>query len=301
VRITVVLNKSAGTLMGMDADATAARIGEAFRAAGHETNVLTTLGRDVPRVLKQACEADMDAVVVGGGDGTIATAAHHMVGKDMALGILPLGTMNLLAKDLRIPSDLDEAAHGLAHGSIRTIDACDVNGRVYLNNAVLGLYPRMVEERERQRGVHHLRKWPAMGIAAVEVLWRYPQLRVEIEKDGERWSVTTPVLAVANNVYDESFGKFFHRERLDAGVMGVYVAKHRSRLGLTFLMLRTVTGGWQKDQEVEVFTATEITVHSRRRRIRVATDGEVLRLKPPLRFRIRPHALKILAPAGNET
>jgi diacylglycerol kinase family enzyme len=297
VRITVVLNSSAGTLMGMSIERARDRIRDRFVAGGHETTVHVAAGAAIPGELARASEGGADAVVVGGGDGTIATAAHHMVGRNVAMGVLPLGTMNLLAKDLGMPMDLDAAVDALATGRIRPIDVCEVNGHVFLNNAVLGLYPRMVEERERQRGVHNLRKWPAMVVATAQVLWNYRRLHVEIEVDGSTRTIRTPILAVANNVYDDGLGVFMKRSRLDAGVMGVYVARHPSPIGLVTLMVRLFIGGWQRDAQLETFVARELTVRARRRRIRVANDGELLRLRPPLHFRIHPGALRMLVPA----
>lgn len=296
MRIRVVLNSSAGTLMGMSIEEASDRIRDRFVAGGHEATVHVARGPDLPGVLAEACRGDSDAVVVGGGDGTIATAAHHLVGREVAMGVLPLGTMNLLAKDLAMPTDLDAAVDALSTGRIRAIDVCEVNGHVFLNNAVLGLYPRMVEERERQRGVHHLRKWPAMAVAAAEVLWSYRRLEVEIEVDGRRRTIRTPILAVANNVYDDALGVFMKRSRLDAGEMAVYVAKHQSPIGLVLLMMRLFIGGWQRDAQLDALVVREVTVRARRRRIRVANDGEVLRLRPPLHFRIRPGALRMLVP-----
>jgi diacylglycerol kinase family enzyme len=297
VRITVVLNSSAGTLMGMSVEEARDRIRDGFVAGGHDATVHVAAGADIPGELARASEGGADAVVVGGGDGTIATAARHLVGRDIAMGVLPLGTMNLLARDLAMPMELDAAVNALAAGRIRAIDVCDVNGHVFLNNAVLGLYPRMVEERERQRGVNNLRKWPAMVVAAAEVLWSYRRLHVEIEVDGSTRTIRTPILAVANNVYDEGLGVFMKRGRLDAGEMGVYVANHTSPIGLVTLMVRLFIGGWQRDTQLETFVVRELTVRARRRRIRVAIDGEVLRLRPPLHFRIRPGALRMLVPA----
>jgi diacylglycerol kinase family enzyme len=296
VRLKVILNASAGTLMDMQIDEAAERVRSRFAAGGSDAEVRIVKGSDLPATLAEVCRGDCDAVVVGGGDGTIAAAAHHLVGRDIALGVLPLGTMNLLAKDLAMPADLDAAVDALAAGEIRAIDACEVNGHIFLNNAVMGLYPRMVEERERQRGVHHMRKWPAMAVAAAEVLWSYRRLRVELETDGVKRTIDTPVLAVANNVYDDGLGVFMHRSRLDRGEMAVYVAKHQSPVGLVLLMARLFIGGWQRDAHLETFVVKELTVRAQRRRIRVANDGEVLRLRPPLHFRVRPGALKVLVP-----
>ncbi len=297
MRIDVVLNSSAGSLLGTPMEEHVATIETAFEAAGHRVLCVHAPAADIRSAIEKASHGNADAIIVGGGDGTIATAVHVLAGTQKILGVLPLGTMNLLARDLGLPLLLSEAVAALADGTVDSIDVAEVNGLPFLNNSVIGFYARMVQERERQRGVNNLRKWPAMIVAGFKTLANPPLMEVVLElEDGVR-RVRTPVLAVANNVYDEGFGPILHRSQLSAGTLAIYVAKHRTRTRLIRLGLGFLTGLWLRDPELEVHLARECTVYSRRSTLRIANDGEVQRLTTPLHYRIRPGALRVLRPA----
>lgn len=299
LKLAVILNEAAGTLLGSPVERTVTDLATWFAEDGVGALVEAVPGRDLEAAIRRAIASDAEAVVIGGGDGTVLTAAALLLGTGKALGLLPLGTMNLLARDLGMPPDLREAVTALAHGQIRHIDVAEVNGRVFLNNAVLGLYPSLVRARERQRGVPGWRKWPAMASAVFKALRYHNLIEVSVDLGQGPRRVTTPALAVVNNLYrDGPESGFLGRPALDHGVLGVYLANHRTRFGLIRLMARLALGGWQSDAELDCLTMTELTVTTHvRHHLRVAADGEVLRLAPPLIFRIRPHALPVLAPA----
>ncbi len=293
----MVLNESAGTLLRTPLAWLAADIRDRFAEAGVEALVVTAASKTVEAAIRRAVASDVRAVVIGGGDGTVATAAGLLLGTGKALGVLPLGTMNLLARDLGMPVDLPSAVAVLARGHIRRIDVAEVNGRIFLNNSLIGLFPSLVRARERQRGVPGWRLWPAMFSAVYKALRYYNLLDVSIDFGSGGRLVRIPALAVVNNAYSDRGAGFLGRPLLDEGRLGVYLATHRTRLGLVRLMAGLVLGGWQGDAELEALTVTELTVSSHRRRLRVANDGEVMRLTPPLIYRIRPQALPVLVPA----
>jgi diacylglycerol kinase family enzyme len=299
MKLAVVLNEAAGTLLGTPIGRAVAEIEGRFAAAGVEARVRAARGSAVESEIRAALASTADAVVIGGGDGTVATAAGLLLGTGKALGLLPLGTMNLLARDLGMPNTLRDAIKVLALGHTRTIDVAEINGRVFLNNSVLGLFPTMVRARERQRGISGWRKWLGIGSAVVKSLRYYNLIEVTVDLGHGPRLVQTPALAVVNNVYhDRPDASFLDRPTLDDGRLAVYLANHRTRLGLIRLMVGLALGGWQRDAELESLTVTELTVTGHRRhRLRVAIDGEVARLTPPLIYRIRPKALTVLAPA----
>lgn len=296
-KTAIILNRSAGTLAGQPIDDTVAAIRSAFERHGAEVSLTAVEPADCASEIRKAIDSDAELVIVGGGDGTIHTAVNMILPTGKILGILPLGTMNLLARDLKTPLDLDEAYEALAAGEVSSIDVAEVNGEVYLNSSVLGFYPQVVQEREEKRKRHRLLKWPAMALAMVRTIRRLPLLDVRIDwGDGPR-RVRTPILVVSNNPFDGEAGSMLlRRDRLDSGKLGVYVARQRDPWGLLRLMGRTVLGTWQQDEELETLTATQLTVHSRRRRLKMVNDGEILQMEPPLNYRIRHKALKVLLP-----
>jgi diacylglycerol kinase family enzyme len=247
--------------------------------------------------LEDAIARGAEAVVVGGGDGTIAAAAARLAETGIALGILPLGTMNLLARDLGIPLELEAAAEALAHGVIRAIDVGEVNGHVFLCNSVIGSPSWLGRHRERQRGRASLRTRLAFAIAALRAEWRHPPMRLRVTLDGQRpVRLWTRALAVANNRYAEGIGLVMTRTRLDGGHLTLYVAR---RYGLWWWVRGAVgmlLGTWRGGRLVHERAARAVTIGSPRTALRVMNDGEALLLAPPLAYRVRPGALRVIAP-----
>ncbi|WP_043363314.1 diacylglycerol kinase family protein [Belnapia sp. F-4-1] len=294
-KVAVVINARSGGLLGRER--AAEEVAERLAAAGLAPSILHEAEEpDLGRRLDQAVALGMDAVVVGGGDGTIAAAAQRLVGTGIALGILPLGTMNMLAKDLGIPLGLEAAAEALAHGEVRAIDVAAVNGHVFLCLSVLGLPTAIGRHRERHRGTGGQVR---LMLAALRTMLRYRPMRLRLALDG---TVEQPVflraLAVANNAYAEGFGAFFSRTRLDRGELFLYQAREFGPWWIARMLAAMALGRWRRRPELDERPAQEIIIHSRRRSLRVMNDGEALLLAPPLRYAIQPGALRVVVPAA---
>ena len=298
MKVAVVLNQSAGTLMGMPIEEAEEAVRHAFRQNGAEVDVVATQAAGCGQAVERAAASDAEVVVVGGGDGTILTGANAAMKAGKTLGVLPLGTMNLLARDLNTPMDWPDAVHAVAAGDIRAIDVGEVNGEVFLNASVLGLYPRIIDERVQQQRRLGLRKWPAMALAMGKALRDFPVLDVHVDFGQGPQRVRTPVLAVSNNPYAEGYGPVLRRTALDTGAFGIYLARHRDPWSMLRLIARMGLGTWQSDGALETLSATTLTVHSRRRSLRLANDGEVRRFTPPLTYRMRAGGLRMLLPKG---
>lgn len=296
MKVAVVLNRSAGTLMGMPIAEAQDAVRHAFQANGAEVEVVATQASECSHAVEKAAASDAEVLVVGGGDGTILTGANAAMKAGKALGVLPLGTMNLLARDLNTPMGWPDAVHAVAAGSIRPIDVGEVNGELFLNASVLGLYPKIIQERVDHQKRYGLRKWPAMALAMGKALHDLPILDVEVDFGQGPRRVRTPVLAVSNNPYADGYGPVLRRTTLESGKFGIYLAKRRDPWGVLRLIARMAWGTWQSDEALETLTATELTVHSRRRRLRVANDGEVRHFTPPLTYRMRAGGLRMLLP-----
>lgn len=297
MRLAIVLNSSAGTLLNLDQQQVMADIRAAFTQAGHVVECVCVPGKDVEATIDKAARSDADVLVVGGGDGTIKTGAKAALAHGKAFGVLPLGTMNLLARDLGLPLELAPAIEALADAELAPMDVAYINGEPFLNNAVIGLYARMVHERENMRRRRGWRKWPAMAWALVKTIADNQRLTVTLSLDGGRVErFDTPMLAVANNAYVEGYGPVPHRERLDAGHLSLYVGRHQTRWQLVLLFLRALRSRWGNDPDLIVHHVHSATVHASGRHLRVAVDGELERRGTPLRFTIDPKRLQIWRP-----
>jgi diacylglycerol kinase family enzyme len=247
--------------------------------------------------LARAKAGEIGAVAVGGGDGSIRTVAGVLAGTDVPLGILPLGTLNHFAKDLGIPLHLDEAARVIANGEIRAIDLAEVNGEIFINNSSIGIYPYIVLDRERRRAHHKLAKWMAMVPAIFRVLKHFPRRRLALSAEGWTRPYRTPCLLIGNNEYGVEFLTLGRRHHLDKGELSVYVVKQRRPFGFFWMICRMCFGKVSEARDIETFRLKDVQVRSKTSRLPVALDGEVEMMHPPLQYRSRPRALRVIAPA----
>jgi diacylglycerol kinase family enzyme len=243
--------------------------------------------------------------VAGGGDGTINAVASVIAGSNIPLGVLPLGTLNHFAKDLGVPLELDAAIDCIVHGEHTAVDIGEVNDRVFINNSSLGIYPYIVRDREMQQRRFGRGKWLAFARAMLAALRHYSLLHVcmklDSNDDKDMLDRRTPFVFIGNNEYlTEGFG-IGTRSRLDAGQLSIYVAQRTGRLGLFRLALRALFGRLRQAKDFHALSTTELTVITRRSRLRVATDGEVTVMETPLHYRIRPGALRVIVPGKNTT
>ena len=235
-------------------------------------------------------------VVAGGGDGTMNTAAAALAGGDVALGVLPLGTLNHFAKDLHIPLALEAAVDNILGGQTRSVDVGVVNDRVFVNNSSLGLYPEIVIDRDRQQRRLGRGKWQAFARATLATLRRYPFLDVRLEVDGTGHRRRTPFVFVGNNKYSIDGLSVGERERLDAGCLSLYVAQQPGRLSLLGFALRALVGRLRQAQDFDALLTSDLVVETHRRHLPVAVDGEVMLLETPLAYRVRPGSLRVIVP-----
>jgi len=298
VKIEVIINASSGAGNGA---AVQQRLAEAFKAIGADARIsLAGDGVEIVKLAQNAARSDAEGVVAGGGDGTINSVAAAIVDSDKTLGVLPFGTMNHFAKDLNIPLDLEAAIETIVAGHAVTVDVGDVNGRIFLNNSSLGLYPRIIREREKQQRLGW-GKWPAYIWAALAVLRRYPFLEIRLSVDGKELTGRTPFVFVGNNEYEMERLNIGSRACLDKGELSLYTTNGTGRLGLIRLALRALLGGLRQERDFLAFTTKDISIGTQHKRVRVALDGEVTIMEPPLHFRVRPGALRVLAPANDQT
>ena len=250
-------------------------------------------------VLRAAASSEADILVAGGGDGTVSAVAAAAVESGKILGVLPLGTLNHFSKDLKIPQEIQGAVRVIDEGFERSIDLAQVNGRYFINNSSIGLYPRLVKGRERGQRLGHGKWW-----AAVWALLRLPRWSpfqtVNLEFEGNRLARKTPFVFVGNNTYEMELYNIGTRARLDEGRLSVYLLRRSGRTGLFLLILRTIVGGLRQSENFEEFHTGRVTIETDRRNVLVAMDGEVATIEPPLEYRIHPGKLRVLAPRDKE-
>jgi YegS/Rv2252/BmrU family lipid kinase len=300
--IAVVVNAGAGQGNGREQ---ADKVVDAFAGVGYAAQVsLARDGAQVDAAVKAALDGGARLLVAGGGDGTINAVAsallRHPRAAEVELGVLPLGTLNHFAKDLKIPLELEKAAAVAAQGRAIAVDVGEVNERIFLNNSSIGLYPEIVHEREREQARLGRGKWSAFAWAALSALRRYSFHTVTLQAEGREVSRSTPFIFVGNNDYDLSGIDIGERPCLDKGELCVWVAHHTGRLGLLWFAVAALLGLLDRVHGLDHLRTPALTIASHDARLRVSTDGEVNELDTPLRYRSRPGALRVRVPAAQE-
>jgi diacylglycerol kinase family enzyme len=299
-RACVLLNSHSGTLQRFGVEQTAHRITAACETNGIDATIAVVPGSSIAHALRRAVKRDgvrsgFDMVIVGGGDGTLSAAASVLAGGDLPLGILPLGTFNHFARDLEIPLELEAAIELIGRGHVQSVDVGEVNGRVFINNSSLGIYPHLVAVRDRvhRRG---LTKWGAAGLAFVRVLWRLPRPKLRVRASAWKLEQRTPCLFIGNNRYHLDAFAVARRPRLVDGALWLYIANRHSRLALLELAVRAFLGRLDPVRDFTLTRIETVEVTSRRHRLRVALDGESVTVETPLHYRTLPRALRVIVP-----
>ncbi|WP_193334873.1 diacylglycerol/lipid kinase family protein [Devosia beringensis] len=292
-----VLNRDGGTLRTMDMDALCARARATFARQGHSLDCRIVRGEDVAAELRRvAASPGVDAMLAGGGDGTVSTAAGIAYEAGMALGVLPAGTMNLFARALKMPLELDAALEALAAGALGAVDVATANDRLFVHQFGVGIHARLVRIREGM--VYHSRigKMLASLRAVAGVVIRPPVFDVEMVTATGVVRRRVAGIAISNNRVGD--GHIPHADRLDAGVLGVYVAAPMSPGELLGLVAGIFLGTWRASRMISESEVVAVTLQfpKRKRGAQAVIDGELVALAPRVELAIHPHAMRVILP-----
>ncbi len=296
----ILINRQSGTVRSMGEDAVRALVAEAWQGEAAPQLFLID-GSEVDATVRLLIgQRAITRLIVGGGDGTITSVAGLLAGTGIALGLLPLGTMNLMANALGISADPAEALRQL-HGAVVTrIDAARAGDELFLHHVSFGIQPRMVRFREKLGYSSRLTKMLAGVRAMAAVLLKPQSQRLRLTLDGRVLEVKAPAVLVSNNVYANS--AWLKQATLDQGVLGVYIVKPMPALSYLRLALDLLRGRWRDTLNVQEERARIVTIEHRRRfgrrakSIRATIDGELRLLPLPLTVTSEPAALDVLVP-----
>ncbi len=298
-RIPVLINRQGGTAAGRGA-ALADEVRAAFAEAGMEVDLELLDADDLGNAVER--RTGISLIVIGGGDGTLGCAARVLIERreDVALGILPLGTRNHLARELGIPLDLAGAAAVIASGVRRQIDVARAGKQIFLNNASVGLYPEMVRARDDTQRRHKVAKWLAALAASATTLRRARHHRLRLTSAGHDREIVTPMLFVGNNHYEIEEGHPGKRSALDDGLLSVFAIGPSHRFALIGFAIRALLRRVHRERDfVAIGDVPELEIGGPSRSVEIALDGEVMELALPLKLRIDALALTVIAPASS--
>ena len=297
--ILLLNNASGGNQRGLVAREVCQMVEGIFRQAGHEiSSVLVPPGK-VDQALADALAAKPDVVIAAGGDGTVSAAARVLGGTGIALGILPMGTFNLAARDLGVPLEIEAAARFLTTAEMVAVDVLDVSGRACLCTTILGFYPEYAGIFEtRDHGGHWWKKTFKLLTGLRTTFMKFRPLRLAWSGDGGSGQARTKFSAFVPGRYEESAGLIPARTDFTSGKMSAYIGTHRTAASAFRGILDYAMGRHEQNPELQVLSATRMTLTaSNRRSCSVMLDGEILRLPFPIELRLRPAHLKVLTSA----
>ncbi|PPJ47197.1 diacylglycerol kinase family lipid kinase [Rhizobium sp. KAs_5_22] len=299
MKLKAVFNRDGGTFKTTDMEAYCARAEEIFRAAGHDISFSVVAGRDVVERLEAAArEEGIDALIAGGGDGTISAAAGIAWRAGIPLGVVPAGTMNLFARSLKLPLDINAVLETLAQGRVQAVDIATVNGRPFVHQFSAGLHARLVRMRNAMNFASRLGKMRASTRAAFGVMLRPSRFEVifDIDHDGRNEHRVVSAISVSNNPFGEN--PLFFADDLTTGKLGVYLADSLKPIGVAKLAFDILRGRLKDNEAVSATTAEVVRLHFPKRRhgALCVIDGELIRMPRNVEIRLHPGELKVLVP-----
>ena len=297
----VVLNAASGH---KDTDAERQVLADVFTDAGRAFEFLQFDDpASIARVSAKAVALAQDkggVVVAAGGDGTINAVAAAVLRSGCPFGVLPQGTFNYFGRTHAIPQDARAAACALLGASVSPVTVGQVNGRVFLVNASLGLYPQLLEDREAWKQQFGRSRMVAFASGLVTLLKARGQLKLDIELAGQTSALRTPTLFIGNNYLqlsqvgiDEA-----HAQAVNRGALTGIAVRPIGTLALLGLLARGVIGRLGDADNINSFSFRKLKVTMRGKRlVKVATDGEITWMTPPLIFEVADTPLLLMVPA----
>jgi len=293
MRAIAILNAKAGLVL-QHGEAIADTVRDAFRACGHSIDVTCVAPDKIEAAIdKASARADIDTLIIGGGDGTQNLAAGKLAGKGIALGVLPFGTVNLLGRDLGIPLEIEDAVKALAAAAPTRIDLGEVNGRLFHSLLGLGFFARLAGERQNARHQFPFARSVAFVVALARAVSRIGAMEIAFDAKERRITRRSSAILITNNSYREQPIK---RARLDEGLLEINVVRGARQATLLRAGFDLVAGRWRRGDSTEQIAVREIAITARRSKIHASLDGEDVMLDTPLKLRVRPQALTVLKP-----
>ena len=298
MKAVVLLNDAAGSLTALDVAEAQRQIAQRFAAAGAQVDVRFVAPRYLRPLAQEAARgAEFDTIFAGGGDGTLNTIANVVADSGKTFGVLPLGTHNHFAKDLRIPLNLDAAIPALAGGRTIEIPVAEVNAQLFLNFSAIGLHPEIILDRESQRSEKGRGKWHAMAVAMLRKLKSPPVQKLALSARGRTISHRTPSVIICNNPHQMEVFGVKNASIPERGLLNIYITTRTRRRTLIWQMFRAAAGAIDdKTPHFQAMALPELRIDSRRKLIPVSIDGEVMDLSPPLVYRVRERPMKVIVP-----
>lgn len=300
MNLVAIFNRDGGTFRTTDMEAYCQHAESVFRAAGHDIDCRLVSGKDIVEEMEKVADEDgVDALIAGGGDGTISAAAGIAWKHGITLGVVPAGTMNLFARSLKLPLDIHGVIETLAHGKVERVDIASANGRPFVHQFSAGLHERMVRYRDQMEFASQLGKIKASVRAAINVMLNPPAFDVEYTVNGQTQRRKVSAISVSNNEFGQS--ALMVADSVSGGHLGFYLADPLSSSGVAKLAVDILRGKLKDNAAVTATTTPELELHfpKNRRHVHCVIDGELLDIDRDIELKLHSGELKVLVAADN--
>jgi diacylglycerol kinase family enzyme len=250
----------------------------------------------IEQVFKDLNEQAYDAILVGGGDGTVMTAAQALAGKETPLAILALGTFNVLAKHLGYPDELSELLKIIKNNKTKKIDYVSLNDKIFLNHCWIGFYTKIMQQREKHKLILKRSRFLKLLFNGLIFFKNTPIYQIEMNVNNETLLFKTPLVFIGNNAHDTTIFDFGDRKSLSTGLLSVNVLNCKSRWDLIKAMAAIMTNRFQQSHYLTQFSTDQLTINVTNKMINVVIDGELVKLDTPLEFVVHQKQLTMITP-----
>lgn len=293
MKTLVLINEKSGAVGRIGVDAIK-DIAETIAAEIADLEIEIVHGEAMALIEAARQAKNYDVIAAAGGDGTQAAIAGALLNSDTALLPLPCGTMNMLCKDLGIPTDIEEALRAGIHGNPTPIDACLVNDRVFLNNVVFGAYAEMAEAREELRDAETLNDVSYGLVSAAGALFHADAIKFHIALDGDHQNIKTNTIIVSNNAITHAENLTPGREQLDAGELFVYLTKSQHGGDFAGILANFLAGDPESADAIDLRRAKRCRVGANGATFAYSVDGDPVKATESVLLEIKPRALKVM-------
>ncbi|KTD06392.1 Diacylglycerol kinase [Legionella gratiana] len=280
--IAVIINKMANN------PAKAILYLDGLKDANISYTLYETTPKKLPTTIKK-CISEHKIILIGGGDGTIRTAAHYCAHTSIILGVIPLGTFNHFAKELDLPCSVKELVACLQKSHTIKIDLAEVNDIIFINNSSIGFYPKFAVKREQYNKSYN--KWLSYIAGFIESLKKHPVFNLTVKSKNLDLSLHTSFLMVSNNLYSYQFPATIKRENFQKALLGLYYFK-QGKIQI-FKLIQSMFCSKSCFERIQSKHPIEIHFNNDKE-VTISLDGDTIKTKTPLYYRTLPRSLNLL-------
>jgi len=272
-----------------------------MRGVVHKNIILFAMeGAYKPQLIELLEYKKVESIWIAGGDGSVLALYQLLNPFRLPIGILPCGTMNLLARDLGISLDIKEAFYQLLNANTQPISVAMLNQNPFLSISNIGISTKLTHYREKFREHNLFIRLTLLLWYMIKFVIIYPKMRIKVKYEGKERRFKTRSITISNNPIANTSSVIPHREALDTHLLGLYIVKENSPLSLPKLIIKLFRRRWRDDRDIEVIhtPAADIQIISRKHRFRVMSDGELNRQKSPFHYAVANETYPFLVPKG---